>query len=72
MVIYSNKGYHKIILYRVILGFMHLNIYYQLGRFYRKILEKYYKKINNDIFFIFIFLSKLCIHVYYRKKPGFY
>ena len=72
MVIYSNKGYHKIIIYRVILGFMHLNIYYQLGIFYRKKLEKYFKKINNDIYFIFIFLSKLFIHIYYRKEPGFY
>ena len=71
-VIYSNKGYNKIILYNVILGFMHLNIYYQLGIFFRKILENYFKKINNDIYFIFIFLSKLCIHIYYKKEPGFY
>ena len=59
MVIYSNKGYNKIILFKVILGFMHLNIYYQLGIFYRKILEKYCKKISNDIYFSFIFFSKL-------------
>ena len=67
MVIYSNKGYHKIILYRVILGFMHLNIYYQLGIFYRKILEKNFKKINNDIYFIFIFLSNY-VFIYIIEK----
>ena len=72
MVIYSNKGYHKISVYRLILGFMHLNIYYQLGIFYKKNLEKYFKKINNDKYFIFIFLSKLIIHIYYRKEPSFY
>ena len=71
-VIYSNKGYNKIILYNVIFGIMHLNIYYQLGIFYRKNLEKYCKKVNNDIYFIFIFFSKLCIHIYYRREPAFY
>jgi fucose 4-O-acetylase-like acetyltransferase len=71
-VIYSNKGYNKKILYNVILGFMHLNIYYQLGIFYRKILENLAKKINNDIYFFFIFLSKLFIHIYYKKEPTFY
>jgi fucose 4-O-acetylase-like acetyltransferase len=72
MVYYSNKGYNNIIYYKVILRFMHLNIYYQLGIFYRKTLEKYCKKINNDIYFIFIFFIKLCIQLYYKREIVFY
>ena len=41
---YSNKGYNKKIILKIIFRFMHLNIYYQLGILYKKHLEEYCKK----------------------------
>ncbi len=69
---YSNKGYNKKIICMVIFRFMHLNIYYQLGILYKKFLEKYFKKIKNDIYFAIIFLLKLNIHLYYGREIIFH
>ena len=53
-VIFSNKGYNKGYPCIDILRFVHLNIYYQLGIFYKKNLEYLIEKIRNDIYFITI------------------
>ena len=71
-VYYSNKEYNKKIINIVILRTVHLNIYYQLGIFYKKILEKYIQKIKSDIYFIIILLSKLLIHIYNEWELSFY
>jgi len=71
-VYYSNLGYNKTHIYIAVLRTMHLNIYYQLGIFYKKNLEKYFKNLKNDILFIIIFLSKFLIHLYYGKELLFY
>ena len=71
-VYYSNKGYNNKIIYIAILRTMHLNIYYQLGIFYKKTLEKYIQKIKNDIYFVIIFITKLLIHLYYGREIAFY
>jgi len=71
-VIFSNKGYNKGYPCIDILRFVHLNIYYQLGIFYKKNLEYLIEKIRNDIYFITIFAIKLSYHLYYSKEPCFY
>ena len=71
-VIFSNKGYNKGYPRIDILRFVHLNIYYQLGIFYKKDFENLIEKIRNDIYFITIFTIKLCYHLYYSKEPCFY
>lgn len=71
-IIYSNKGYSQLELYWHILRFLHLNIYYQFGILYNKHLEKNLDLIRSDIYFFFIFSSKLCFHLYYRKVLAFY
>ena len=71
-IILSNKGYNRIILYMHILRFLHLNIYYEAGIFFKKYLEKYFNLIRNDIYFLFIFLLKLSFHLYYSSAPSFY
>lgn len=71
-VIFSNKGYNKGYPRIDILRFLHLNIYYQLGIFYKKNLEYLIEKIRNDIYFITIFGIKLCYHLYYSQEPCFY
>ena len=50
-VTFSNKGYNKIKIYMYILRILHLNIYYELGIFFNKHLEKLLKPIKNDIYF---------------------
>ena len=50
---------------------MHLNIYYQIGIIYNKLLESYVKKIKGDIIFICIFSTKLIFNIYYSKMPVF-
>jgi len=45
-VYYSNLGYNKTLIYIAVLRTMHLNIYYQLGIFYKKILELYFKNLK--------------------------
>ena len=71
-VYYSNLGYNKKFIYIVVLRTMHLNIYYQLGIFYKKTLEKFFKNFKSDTLFIIIFISKLLIHLYYGKELLFY
>lgn len=71
-VIFSNKGYNQLNRHIYILRFMHLNIYYQLGIIYNKHLEFIIKKIRNDIYFVNIFILKLCFHLYYSNQPCFY
>jgi hypothetical protein len=51
---------------------MHLNIYYELGIFYKKHLEYFIKAIRNDFFFLYIFTLKLLFHLYYSHSPSFY
>ena len=67
----SNKGYNNKNLYRYILRFMHLNIYYQLGILFNKHIEIIFKKIKTDFLFICIFTTKLIFHLYYLKMPVF-
>jgi len=71
-VYYSNLGYNKTLIYIAVLRTMHLNIYYQLGIFYKKILEQYFKNLKNDFFIIIIFTSKFLIHLYHGKELAFY
>lgn len=71
-VIFSNKGYNKIQPFMDILRFIHLNIYYELGIFYKKYIESFIKKTRNVHYFIFIFTLKLLFHLYYSAEPGFY
>ena len=71
-VYYSNKGYNNKIINVLVLRTFHLNIYYSLGIFYKKVLEKYTQKIQNDIYFIIIFIAKLLIHLYYERELAFY
>lgn len=68
----SNKGFNTSYPLIDILRFVHLNIYYQLGIFYKKNLEYSIENIRNDIYFIIIFAIKLCYHLYYSKEPSFY
>ena len=56
----------------VILRIIHLNIYYELGIFYKKHIERILKNIRNDIYCLHIFTFKLCFHLYYSKAPFFY
>ena len=67
----SNKGYRKFCLYKHILRFMHLNIYYEFGIFFSKHLEVFYKNIKNEYTFFSIFILKLSFHLYYSKMPEF-
>lgn len=71
-ILLSNKGYNKITLYMHILRFSHLNIYYELGIYFNKHLEKKAKSIRSDIYFINIFILKLLFHLYYSNAPSFY
>ena len=71
-IIFSNKGYNIKILYRHIFRFLHLNIYYEFGIFYNKFIEKLVSNISSDIYFLNIFVYKLCIHLYYARAPSFY
>lgn len=71
-VIFSNKGYNRIILYSHILRFLHLNFYYELGIFFNRHLENLCRLIRNDFYFIIIFTLKLSFHLYYSKAPEFY
>ena len=71
-VILANKGYNKFILSIHILRFLHLNIYYQFGILFRKHLELFFKNIKTDLYYLFIFMHKLCIHIYYAKMPVFF
>ena len=71
-VIFSNKGFNKLIPHMFILRIMHLNVYYQFGIFYNKHLELGAKKIRNDIYFFVIFSLKLCFHLYYSDQPCFF
>ena len=71
-IILSNKGYNKYHIYMVILRIIHLNIYYELGIFYKKHIERILKNIRNDIYCLHIFTFKLCFHLYYSKAPFFY
>ena len=67
----SNKDYNKIKLYKHILRFFHLNIYYEFGILFNKHIEFFTRKIKNDIYFIIIFLLKLCFYLYYANVPVF-
>ena len=71
-IIFSNRGYNKITLYMHILRFFHLNIYYELGIYFNRYLEKIFNSIRNDIYFSSIFLLKLIFHLYYSNAPSFY
>lgn len=71
-VILSNKRYNKKIINIRILRFMHMNIYYELGIFYRKYLENIINQMSNDFYFLSIFSIKLCFHVLYSKSPVFF
>ena len=71
-VILSNKGYNNITAYRIILRFTHLNIYYELGIFYKNDIEAFVENIKSDIYFIIIFTLKLLFHLYYSKEINFY
>lgn len=71
-VIYSNKGYNRRYLYMHLFRILHLNVYYELGIFYKKFLEKYICKITSDIYFCIIFIIKLCFHLYYSHELAFY
>ena len=71
-VYYSNLGYNKKLIYASVLRTIHLNIYYQLGIFYKKSLEIFFNKLKSDILFIIIFISKFLIHLYYGKELAFY
>lgn len=68
----SNKGLNNTNINIYILRFMHLNIYYELGIFYKYHMENYIKKVRNDLYFLNIFLYKLFFHLYYSKAPSFY
>lgn len=70
-VILSNKGYNKKVININILRVFHLNIYYELGIFYKKYIENSVKKVRNDIIFLTIFTVKLCFHLYYSIAPVF-
>lgn len=70
-VILSGQGYNNRELYKHILRFMHLNIYYEFAIFFNKNLEYYSKKIRNDIFITTIFILKLCFSLYYSAAPAF-
>ena len=70
-VILSNKGYNKINLYKHILRFFHLNIYYEFGILFNKHIEFITRKIRHDLFFVIIFLIKLCFYLYYSRIPVF-
>ena len=63
----SNKGYNNKSLYRYILRFTHLNIYYQYGIFFKKYLESFIKKMKTDFLFACIFGLKLIYHIYFQK-----
>ena len=71
-VTYSNKGYNKKDLYMQLFRFLHLNVYYELGIFYNKFLEKYIYKITSDIYFCIIFIIKLGFYLYYSKELAFH
>ena len=71
-ILLSNKGYNRIILYMHILRFLHLNIYYEAGIFFKKYLEKPLNLVRNDIYIIIIFSIKLCFHLFYSKVPAFF
>ena len=68
----SNKNYNKIANVMYLLRFMHLNIYYELGIFYKNHFEYFIKKLRNDIFFLNIFIIKFLFHIYYSTAPVFY
>ena len=68
----SNQNYNKFPNAIFLLRFMHLNIYYELGIFYKKHLESLIKKLRNDLFFLNIFILKLLFHIYYSHAPFFY
>ena len=71
-VILSNQGYNNCSLNKHILRVMHLNIYYEFAIIFKKHLERYMKRIRNDIFILNIFFLKLCFHLYYSSELFFY
>ena len=71
-VILSNRGYNKYNLYMHILRFIHLNVYYEFGIFFKKYLELVLIKVKTELYFITIFALKLSFHLYYSNAPVFY
>ena len=51
-IVLSNRGYNNYVLYMHILRFLHLNIYYEFGIFFKKYLEILFKRVKADIYFI--------------------